>query len=90
MRELRIDCRQLTDREGTHTYLQRVLPLPEHYGRNLDALYDCLTEMPDTVLVLEHRREVTPYGESAALTVEDAAEANPALLLAYDEDPEAL
>ena len=67
MRELRIDCRQLTDREGTHTYLQRVLPLPEHYGRNLDALYDCLTEMPDTVLVLEHRREVTPYGESAAI-----------------------
>ena len=88
MRELRIDCRQLTDREHAHRYLQLVLPLPEYYGRNLDALYDCLTEMPETVLVLEHRKEVTPYGESVALTAEDAAEANPALLIAYGEDPE--
>ena len=88
MRELRIDCRQLTDRTAAHTYLQKVLPLPGYYGRNLDALYDCLTELPETVLVLEHRREVTPYGEAVARTAEDAAQASPALLIAYDEDPE--
>ena len=88
MIELRIDCRQLTNRAAAHAYLQKVLPLPEYYGRNLDALYDCLTEMPEAVLVLEHRKEVTPYGEAAAQTAEDAARANPALLIAYDEDPE--
>ena len=29
--------------ESIHSYLAAMLDLPEHYGRNLDALYDCLT-----------------------------------------------
>ena len=28
-----------------HDYLTSVLNLPEYYGKNLDALYDCLCEM---------------------------------------------
>ncbi|WP_407377308.1 barstar family protein [Methanobrevibacter sp.] len=28
-----------------HEYLMEALDLPDYYGRNLDALYDCLTEM---------------------------------------------
>ncbi len=28
-----------------HDYLMSVLNLPEYYGKNLDALYDCLCEM---------------------------------------------
>ncbi len=31
-------------REG-HEYLMRILNLPEYYGKNLDALYDCLCVM---------------------------------------------
>ena len=35
-----------------HDYLKEVLNLPEYYGKNLDALYDCLTEMSfDIVLI---------------------------------------
>ena len=26
-------------------YLKEVFPLPDYYGKNLDALYDCLCEM---------------------------------------------
>ena len=32
-------------KEEGHDYLMRALNLPDYYGRNLDALYDCLTEM---------------------------------------------
>lgn len=28
-----------------HDYLMEALNLPDYYGKNLDALYDCLTEM---------------------------------------------
>lgn len=32
-------------REKGHDYLIEALNLPDYYGKNLDALYDCLTEM---------------------------------------------
>lgn len=32
-------------KEQGHDYLMEALSLPEYYGKNLDALYDCLTEM---------------------------------------------
>lgn len=34
----------LIKKEG-HNYLMEALALPDYYGKNLDALYDCLTEM---------------------------------------------
>ena len=33
----------LCEKELAHEYLQEMLELPEYYGKNLDALYDCLT-----------------------------------------------
>ncbi|MBR7046689.1 MAG: barstar family protein [Lachnospiraceae bacterium] len=39
-----IDLSGVSDRKGLHDRIQEVLPLPEYYGRNLDALYDALTE----------------------------------------------
>lgn len=32
-------------KENGHDYLADALCLPEYYGKNLDALYDCLTEI---------------------------------------------
>ena len=32
-------------KEGGHDYLAEALNLPDYYGKNLDALYDCLTEI---------------------------------------------
>ncbi len=34
----------LIKKEG-HDYLMKALNLPDYYGKNLDALYDCLTEI---------------------------------------------
>ena len=39
-------------KENGHDYLADALNLPDYYGKNLDALYDCLTEIDcDIVLV---------------------------------------
>ena len=35
---------KLIKKEG-HDYLKKALNFPEYYGKNLDALYDCLTEI---------------------------------------------
>lgn len=42
----RIDCRELSSRAAAHDCFARVFALPAFYGRNLDALYDVLTELP--------------------------------------------
>lgn len=42
----------LIKKEG-HDYLKDVLNFPEYYGKNLDALYDCLCEIGvETEIVL--------------------------------------
>ena len=39
-----IDGAAMTTRDAAHSHLALRLGLPDYYGRNLDALYDCLTE----------------------------------------------
>lgn len=38
-------------RDRGHDYLAEALNFPDYYGKNLDALYDCLTEI-DCEIVL--------------------------------------
>lgn len=43
MRTIEIDGK-LIKKEG-HDYLKEILNFPDYYGKNLDALYDCLTDI---------------------------------------------
>ena len=68
-------------------YLNEKLELPEWWGRNLDALYDCLTEPGEPrLLALADRAvmEETPFGRRLLRVLEDAAEDNPSLQLEKD------
>lgn len=49
-----LDTREFTDKEASHAYLKEMLDFPEYYGANLDALYDCLTDLPPTEIFLEN------------------------------------
>ncbi len=42
-----IDLSEVKSTEELHDLLQEVLPLPDYYGRNLDALYDVLTSFSE-------------------------------------------
>lgn len=46
IKTIEIDCSKMISREAAHAYLMEVLCLPTYYGKNLDALYDCLRESP--------------------------------------------
>ena len=76
----RIDCRELSSRAAAHDCFARVFALPVFYGRNLDALYDALTELPPCVIVLEHTQRLYgalgPYAEKLLSVFRDAARDN--------------
>lgn len=81
---IELDGRQMTDRAALHSHLKERLALPDYYGRNLDALYDLLTERgEETAIVLRNQQEMEaalgPYAHSLRRVLEDAAERNPAL-----------
>jgi hypothetical protein len=44
---IRIDARRLTDPAGLHATLGEAFGFPAFYGKNLDALVDCLTHLDD-------------------------------------------
>ncbi|MBR3630340.1 MAG: barstar family protein [Oscillospiraceae bacterium] len=78
-----LDGRQLSDKAEAHLYLQEMLAFPEYYGRNLDALFDVLTEnSKDTLLWILHAEAVHP---SITAVLEDAMEENPFLTVIFEE-----
>lgn len=82
--EVILDCRRFTDRDAAHTCLKEQLGLPDYYGRNLDALYDCLMELSHCRILLRGPEALSALGEyGAALleTLSDAARDNPTLEL---------
>lgn len=40
-----LDATCMQERREAHEYLKKVLNLPDYYGGNLDALYDCVYDM---------------------------------------------
>ncbi|MBR3769605.1 MAG: barstar family protein [Lachnospiraceae bacterium] len=61
MKKIILDGEQLCDRETAHAYLQEAFGLPEYYGKNLDALYDCLTELQDVYIEIQKPKEESMY-----------------------------
>ena len=47
-----LDGSQMTTRESAHEHLAKQLRFPDYYGKNLDALYDCVTNLPDAEIVI--------------------------------------
>ncbi len=81
-----LDGKAMVDRPSAHAHLAERLDLPSYYGRNLDALYDMLTEIgTDTEIILEDPAAVAEhmgrYGEALLSTMQEAAEENPRLTI---------
>jgi RNAse (barnase) inhibitor barstar len=41
---IEVDCKGVTTKAGLLTRIADTLQFPDHFGMNLDALYDCLTD----------------------------------------------
>ncbi len=84
MKHIMIDCAALSARASLHRVMALELDFPEWYGGNLDALYDCLTDLDAHVyLVLRGLDAHGEYGRAFRETVEDAARENPLLAIEF-------
>ena len=53
MRRAVIECGAVSTKADLHAALAKALDFPAWYGGNLDALYDCLTEISGKVRLLD-------------------------------------
>ncbi|MBQ9635596.1 MAG: barstar family protein [Acidaminococcaceae bacterium] len=82
--EIVLDARRFKGRTRAHAYLKEALGLPDYYGKNLDALYDCLGDIAEeTVIVvpdvIQKKEYLGEYGKTMLRVFKNAAAENPAL-----------
>ena len=63
------------ERQKAHLHLQRVLDLPDYYGCNLDALYDCLNDEVGPLEILIRDSGSIAAGSYGARIVETLCQA---------------
>ena len=51
MKNVSLDAKKMVEKEKMHDYLAKKFDLPEYYGKNLDALFDCLCEINEPTLI---------------------------------------
>lgn len=52
MKQITLDGNLLADAAQVHDYLKECLEFPEYYGKNLDALHDCLTDLDEIEITI--------------------------------------
>lgn len=52
MKQITLDGNILSDAAVLHEYIKEQLQFPEYYGNNLDALFDCLTDLDDIEITI--------------------------------------
>jgi len=71
--EIILDGKKIDSSDQLHAALQKALELPDYYGHNLDALWDCLTgliEMPLTIRWVHFQESKQKLGEYSQLLLE--------------------
>ena len=89
MKKVIIDCEKLNERKRAHRYLAEIFEFPDYYGKNLDALFDCLMELGECTIVLqgeETLRQKEGYAARILQVLEEAVHENPGLKLETQTD----
>ena len=80
-----LEGRKMKSREAFHDEIESKLDTPDYYGRNLDALYDVLTESDEANIILNDVDDMLSflgsYGDAALEIFKEAEEYNDNLVL---------
>lgn len=89
MKEITFDCRGFASPADLHSAFALSLSFPDHYGSNLDALHDCLTDLSGDIRIClvnweDAESRLGKYAHNARRTILDAAVHNPGLTVLFD------
>ena len=78
---MKINCELIETKLQLHEYIAKELSFPEYYGKNLDALYDLLTERREETLIElinfeKLRKTFGIYADAFLDVLHDASEEN--------------
>lgn len=79
-----LDVTRMIQKSPAHEYLMEMLSLPDYYGKNLDALYDCLTEMEPVEIHFVNVDKGGMYSAKILKVFRDASKENPGLVITID------
>ena len=69
MKQITINCAQIGTMAEMHAILARELNFPQWYGRNLDALHDCLTAICEQTQITFLHFPALPFPSAGLLRV---------------------
>ncbi len=81
MKQITLDGTLLSDAAQAHDYLKECLQFPEYYGKNLDALYDVLTDLQDIRITITAPREDGAFFRKVVREFRAAARENESIKL---------
>jgi ribonuclease inhibitor len=81
MKEINLNGHKMLDKTSTHSYLKEKLMLPDYYGENLDALWDCLsTDFSQKKIIISNAvaiiENLGSYGQSLIELFQEVASEN--------------
>lgn len=79
-----LDGNHMKTKTQAHEYLKTMLCLPDYYGNNLDALFDCLTEMDALTIYFKNIVQDT-YGKKVWKVFRQAEKENSCIQIYTEE-----
>ncbi len=84
-----LDGHQMLDRKALHTHLKERFNLSEHYGENLDALWDELSERTEPMEIVFYNAdecvdELGEYGLSMLALLKELDQKNESVRLRFE------
>ena len=76
MREIILDCKQLSHKSTAHQVISDAFGFPDYYGRNLDALFDLLSCWGEVQVRFSHPEQLGEYGAKILQVFLDATQEN--------------
>ena len=96
MKKIILDFKPIRTKEDVHKYLSMKFDLPDYYGENLDALYDCLTEIGEPTCVGFFEPDpcdglpISAYLKRLKCVLKDVEEENPHFAVIFEDIEENL
>ena len=83
-----LDASVMEDKKSTHEYIKKTLKFPDYYGCNLDALYDCLTDLDDEVIHFVNVSKAGEYFGRVKGVFDDVLQDSGRITVIYDDGDE--